>query len=177
MYSQNYTVLCGVCLRLPSLLVPAQNALRIVRKYVLEFFQPLAAPPNNRKSSKPTQTCPDGTLAGRMRQRRFQKTNNELKRLQWGQVMGTARYRARRRGNNKIAPTRGRRRSRTVWDHGDSGTQRMSSIGGDSAELRRNAGQRTRETETAKRHQTRHWRDSRDVGDFRTQRARQNGGD
>ncbi|CAH0378054.1 unnamed protein product [Pelagomonas calceolata] len=110
-----------------------------------------------------------------MRQRRFQKTNNELKRSQWGQVMDTARYRARRRGNNKIAPTRRRRRSRTVWDHGDSGTQRMSSIGGDSAELRRNAGQRTRETETAKRHQTRRWRDSRDVGDHsgsRKQRTR-----
>ena len=151
------------------------NALCLVRKYGHEFFQPLAAPPNNRKSSKPTQTCPDGTLAGRMRQRRFQKTNNELKRLQWGQVMDTARYRARRRGNNKIAPTRKRRHSRTVWDHGDSGTQRMSSIGGDSAELRRNAGQRTRETETAKRHQTRRWRDSRDVGDHgdsRTQRTR-----
>ena len=102
------------------------NALRIVRKYVLEFFQPLAAPPNN------------------------QKTNNELKRLQWGQVMDTARYRARRRGNNKIAPTRRRRRSRTVWDHGDSGTQRMSSIGGDSAELRRNAGQRTRKRKQPK---------------------------
>ena len=29
------------------------NALRIVRKYVLEFFQPLAAPPNNHKTSKP----------------------------------------------------------------------------------------------------------------------------
>ena len=31
------------------------NALRSVRKYDLEFFQPLAAPPNNHKSSKQTQ--------------------------------------------------------------------------------------------------------------------------
>ena len=129
------------------------NALSLVRKYGLEFFQPLAAP---------------------------QPTKNHIQRLRWGQVMDTARYRARRRGNNKIAPTRRRRRSRTVWDHGDSGTQRMSSIGGDSAELRRNAGQRTRETETAKRHQTRRWRSSRTVrdhGDSRKQRMRQNGGD
>ena len=96
------------------------NALRSVRKYDLEFFQPLAAPPNNHKSSKPTQRV-QMRRAGRIKRRRFQKTNNELNRLQWGQVMDTARYRARRRGNNKIAPTRRRRRSRTVWDHGDSG--------------------------------------------------------
>ena len=31
------------------------NALRSVRKYDLEFFQPLAAPPNNHKSPKQTQ--------------------------------------------------------------------------------------------------------------------------
>ena len=46
MYSQKlyraFTV--SVSLASTSLLVPAQNALRIVRKYVLEFFQPLAAP-------------------------------------------------------------------------------------------------------------------------------------
>ena len=32
------------------------NALRSVRKYDLEFFQPLAAPPNNHKSSKQPQS-------------------------------------------------------------------------------------------------------------------------
>ena len=87
------------------------NALRIVRKYVLEFFQPLAAPPNNHKTSK----LPKRVQTWRSRDAGdngdSKKTNNELKRLQWGQVMDTARYRARRRGNNKIAPTRRRRRS------------------------------------------------------------------
>ena len=43
----------SVSLAFTSLLVPAQNALRIVRKYVLEFFQPLAAPPTYHKTSKP----------------------------------------------------------------------------------------------------------------------------
>jgi len=32
------------------------NALRSVRKYDLEFFQPLAAPPNNHKSPKQPQS-------------------------------------------------------------------------------------------------------------------------
>ena len=49
MYSQKLyrASTVSVSLASTSLLVPAQNALRIVRKYVLEFFQPLAAPQPN----------------------------------------------------------------------------------------------------------------------------------
>ena len=51
MYSQKlyraFTV--SVSLASTSLLVPAQNALSFVRKYGLEFFQPLAAPQPTKK--------------------------------------------------------------------------------------------------------------------------------
>ena len=57
MYSQKlyraFTV--SVSLAFTSLLVPAQNALSFVRKYGLEFFQPLAAPPTYQKP-RPTDT-------------------------------------------------------------------------------------------------------------------------
>ena len=102
------------------------NALRIVRKYVLEFFQPLAAPPNNHKTSKPP------------------------KRVQT-------------------------RCSRDAEDHKDSNAPTTSSNGYDGAKLWTPRGIAHGDAEAAKRHQTRRWRDSRDVGDHidsRTQRTR-----
>ena len=107
------------------------NALRSVRKYDLEFFQPLAAPPNNHKSPKPTQSVPT-------------------------------------------------RRSWDAEDHKDSNAPTTSSNGYDGAKLWTPRDTARGDAETAKRHQTRHWRDLRDVGghsDSRKQRARQNGGD
>ena len=104
MYSQKLyrASTVSVSLASTSLLVPAQNALRIVRKYVLEFFQPLAAPPTyqkprptdktelsyghravSRAETRKQQNCTyaeTASLANRLGPRRLRNTKNELHR-------------------------------------------------------------------------------------------------
>ena len=99
--------------------MPAQNALRIVRKYVLEFFQPLAAPPNNRKSPKPTQ---------RIQTRRSRDaedhegsnapttSSNEVDRAKLWTPLGIARGDAEA---VKLTQTRRWRSARNAGDHSD----------------------------------------------------------
>ena len=73
---RNYTVRprCLFHLLPRVYLCHAQNALSFVRKYGLEFFQPLAAP---------------------------QPTKNHVQRLRWVQVMDITRYQARKRGSSQ----------------------------------------------------------------------------
>ncbi len=119
MYSQKlyraFTV--SVSLASTSLLVPAQNALSFVRKYGLEFFQPLAAPPTYQKPRLTDTIEPSyGHRAG----------------LASGDAEAAEKHQTRRW-----------RSSRDAGGHGDSRVQRASSNGGGRAELRLNAaGQR-----------------------------------
>ena len=115
------------------------NALCLVRKYGHEFFQPLAAPPNNRKSSKPTQRV----QKGRSRDAEDHEgsnapttSSNEVDRAKLWTPLGIARGDAEAA---KLTQTRRWRSSRTVRDHGDYRAQRTSQKGGDGAELRLNA--------------------------------------
>ena len=95
------------------------NALRIVRKYVLEFFQPLAAPQPTKKP-KTTSNGYDG--AKLWTPRCIEREDAEA-----AEMHQTRRWRS----------------SRDAGGHGDSRGQRTSSNGGDGAELRLNAaGQR-----------------------------------
>ena len=117
------------------------NALRSVRKYDLEFFQPLAAPPEQPQIIQTNPTRPNATLAGRRRPQGFERTNEGDRAKLWTNARIV-------RGNAEAAETHQTRRwrdSRTVRDHGDSRVQRTSSNGGDGAELQPNAGRRTRE--------------------------------
>ena len=115
------------------------NALRSVRKYDLEFFQPLAAPPNNHKSPKQPQRV----------QKRRSRDAEDHKDSNAPTTSSNEGDRAKLWTNARIVrgdaeaaemhQTRRWRSSRTARDHGDYRAQKTSSNGGGRAELRRNA--------------------------------------